>query len=677
MQTETILYIIIAGILALLVALFQYMYKSKKRSKRYVLLTFLRFLTLFSVLLLLINPKFEKVTYFNEKPNLVIAVDNSESVSYLKQNEKAKQLLDDLQSNKDLNERFNLDVYSFGKELKPLDSLTFNERQSNVAQVFDNLNQVYNTSIAPKIVISDGNQTYGNDYEFATNKYKQPIFPIVLGDTIQHTDLKIEQLNVNRYAYLKNKFPIEIIAVYNGKSSVSTELKITSGNATVYSQSLNFNTTNSSQVINVTLPANSVGVQTYKATLIPLENEKNVVNNIKNFAVEVIDQKTNVAIVSDILHPDLGAFKKAIESNEQRQATILKPNEFLNNSNDFQLVIVYQPNNNFKLFYDEIAKLNLNKFTVLGNNTTWSALNNYQSNYKQDITNQTENFQPTLNANYATFIVDDLNFSDFPPLETEFGETEFSIPFETILYKTINGRQINEPLLATFEINDRREAVLNGEGIWRWRAQSYLDDQSFENFDNFIGKLVQYLSSNQKRNRLNVTYESFYNGNDNITVAAQFFNKNYEFDDTANLQITLKSKDDQSTKTYPFLLKNNSYEVDLSGLPAGDYEFTVSVGSENISTSGVFKVLDYNVEQQFLNANVSKLQKLSANSQGTSYFIDNTNNLISDLLNDKRFVTIQKSTKNTMPLIDWQWLLAIIVLSLAAEWFIRKYNGLI
>lgn len=677
MQTETILYIIIAGILALLLALFQYMYKSKKRSKRYVLLTFLRFLTLFSVLLLLINPKFEKVTYFNEKPNLVIAVDNSESVSYLKQNEKAKQLLDDLQSNKDLNDRFNLDVYSFGKEIKPLDSLTFNERQSNVAQVFDNLNQVYNTSIAPTIVISDGNQTYGNDYEFATNKYKQPIFPIVLGDTIQHTDLKIEQLNVNRYAYLKNKFPVEIIAVYNGKSSVTSELKITSGNATVYSQALNFTTTNSSQVINVTLPANGVGVQTYKATLVTLENEKNVVNNVKNFAVEVIDQKTNVAIVSDMLHPDLGAFKKAIESNEQRQATILKSNEFLNNSNDFQLVIVYQPNNNFKLVYDEISKLNLNKFTVLGTNTNWSALNNFQSNYKQDITNQTENFQPTLNANYATFIVDDLNFGDFPPLETEFGETEFSIPFETILYKTINGRQINEPLLATFEINDRREAVLNGEGIWRWRAQSYLDDKSFENFDNFIGKLVQYLSSNQKRNRLNVTYESFYNGNDNITIAAQFFNKNYEFDATANLQISLKNKDDQSTKTYPFLLKNNSYEVDLSGLPAGDYEFTISVGSENISTSGVFIVLDYNVEQQFLNANVSKLQKLSANSQGTSYFIENTNNLISDLLNDKRFVTIQKSTKNTMPLIDWLWLLAIIVLSLAAEWFIRKYNGLI
>ncbi len=676
MQTETVTYIIIAGIIALLVALFQYMYKTKKRSKLYVLLTFLRFLSVFSLLLLLINPKFEKRTYFNEKPNLVVAVDNSESVAYLKQNESALQLVKHLQSHKELNERFNLDVYAFGKDIKQSDSLSFDERQSNLSQVFEGLSQVYNTSIAPTILISDGNQTYGNDYEFTANTYKQPVFSVILGDTVQHTDLKIEQLNVNKYAFLKNKFPVEIIAVYNGKSSVNTELRITSGAAVVFSQPLHFDINTSSRVINLDLPANSVGVQTYKAELIPLESEKNKVNNIKNFAVEIIDQKTNVAIVSDISHPDLGAFKKAIESNEQRQATILKPNDFIVNSNDFQMVIIYQPNNNFKLVYDEISNLNLNKFTVLGSKTDWNAHNSFEPNYKQEITNQKEDFQPTLNTNYSTFIVDNLDFGSFPPLQTEFGATAFKIPYETILYKTISGRQINEPLLATFEHNGRREAVLNGEGIWKWRSQSYLNDKTFENFDNLIGKLVQYLSSTQKRSRLNVIYESFYNGNDNIKIDAQFFNKNYEFDATANLIISLKNKDAQ-TKTYPFLLKNNGYEVDLNGLPAGDYDFTVSASSENISSSGTFKVLDYNVEQQFLNANVSKLQKLSANSQGTSYFINDTDALLSGLLQDKRFVAIQKSTKNSMPLIDWQWLLVIIVLSLSAEWFIRKYNGLI
>ncbi len=677
MSTQTLLFIILAGIIALSLALFQYIYKSKKRTKVYMLLAFLRFVTIFSVLLLLINPKFDKTTYTNEKPNLVIAVDNSESVSYLRQDSKAKRLIAELKTNKELNERFNLEFYRFGKEVQASESLSFDEKQSNPSLLFDRLSQVYNRTASPIVLITDGNQTYGNDYEYSTNRQKQPVFPVILGDTTQYLDLKIQQLNVNRYAYLKNQFPVEIIAVYSGTSNASSQLKITSGNATVYNQNISFSKSNPSQVVNLTLPANRAGVNSYKAELIPIENEKNVVNNIKNFAVEVIDQKTKVAIVSDIIHPDLGALKKSIESNEQRQATILKPNEFLNQSNDYQMVIIYQPNNNFRLVYDEIEKLKLNKFVIVGKQTSWSALNSFQSFYSQNITNQTEEFQPALNPNYSTFIIDNLNFSDFPPLVSEFGEVKFSVPTETILFKTINGTQINESLLATFEANDRREAILLGEGIWRWRAQSYLEDKSFTNFDDFIGKLVQYLSSNQKKTRLNVTYESFYNGNDDVKINAQYFNKNYEFDATANLSITLKNKESQETKTFPFILKNTSYEVDLSGLSAGDYSFTVSVSNENISSSAELKILDYNVEQQFLNANVEKLQNLATSSNGTSYFIDDTNALLDNLLKDERFVTIQKSSKNVVPLIDWKFLLAIIALSLSAEWFIRKYNGLI
>ncbi len=677
MNTETILYIILAGIIALSLALFQYIYKSKKRTKVYMFLAFLRFVTIFSVLLLLINPKFDKTTYFNEKPNLIVAVDNSESVSYLKQDEKAKQLLAELKSNKELNERFNLEFYRFGKDVETTDSLSFNEKQTNPSLLLDRLSQVYGNTTSPTLLISDGNQTYGNDYEFYTNRYKQPIYPVILGDTTQYMDVKIQQLNVNKYAYLKNKFPVEVIVVSNGASNISTQFKITSGSATLFSQNINFTKANSSQIINLTLPANRVGVNSYKAELVAIENEKNTVNNIKNFAVEVIDQKTNVAIISDILHPDLGALKKSIESNEQRQATILKPNEFISQSNDFQLAILYQPNNNFKLVYDEIEKLKLNKFVIVGTKTTWTSLNSFQSFYTQTITNQTEEFQPVLNPNYSTFIIDNLDFSNFPPLKSEFGETRFSVPNEAILYKTINGLQLRESLLTTFEVGNMREAFLNGEGIWRWRAQSYLDNKSFTNFDNFMGKLVQYLSSIQKKTRLNVNYESFYNGNDDVKVTAQYFNKNYEFDATATLNITLKNKDTEESRTFPFILKNTNYEVDLSGLPAGDYSFTASVANENISKSGELKILDYNVEQQFLNANVTKLKSLATNSNGASYFIADTKSLVDNLLKDERFVTIQKSSKNVVPLINWKFLLAIIALSLSAEWFIRKYNGLI
>ncbi|MCL8006189.1 VWA domain-containing protein [Gelidibacter japonicus] len=677
MNTETILYIILAGIIALSLALFQYIYKHRKRLKTYVLLTFLRFVSLFSVFLLVINPKFNKITYFNEKPNLLIAVDNTESVKYLDQDQKTRDLVGLLQKDEGLNERFDLKLFSFGKDVNNLEALSFDEKQTNPTVVFERFSQVYGNSIAPLILITDGNQTYGNDYEFAAQNYKQAVFPIILGDTTRYTDLKIEQLNVNKYAYLKNKFPIEIIAVYNGGEEVSTQLTVSSGNTIVFSENLTFNKEQSSRVVNLSLPANRPGVHSYKAELKPLANEKNIVNNINNFAVEVIDRKTHVAIVSDIIHPDLGALKKAIESNEQRQASILKPTEFLNQKNDFQQVILYKPNQNFKLVYNEIQTLNINTFTILGPKTNWLEFNRLQSFMQQTVTNQYEDFQPSLNSNFNVFIVDDLNFSDFPPLQTEFGTATFSLPIEIILYKTVNGIQLNEPLLWSFEVNQKRAVVLNGEGIWRWRAQSYLDKKSFHDFDNFIGKIIQYLDSNQKRSRLNVSYESFYNGNDNVLLTAQFFNRTYEFDKTASLEITVKNKESEQSQKLPFILKQSNYQVDLSGLEAGDYVFTVQAQEENISQSGEFKILDYSVEQQFLNANVLKLQNLATLSQGTSYFINDTDALVDQLIKDERFPTIQKSTKKVVPLIDWKFLLAFIALSLSAEWFIRKYNGLI
>ncbi|WP_163514961.1 VWA domain-containing protein [Gelidibacter japonicus] len=677
MNTETILYIILAGIIALSLALFQYIYKHRKRSKTYVLLTFLRFVSLFSVFLLVINPKFNKITFFNEKPNLLIAVDNTESVKYLDQDQKTRDLVELLQKDEGLNERFDLKLFSFGKDVNNLEALSFDEKQTNPTVVFERFYQVYGNSIAPLILITDGNQTYGNDYEFAAQNYKQAVFPIILGDTTRYTDLKIEQLNVNKYAYLKNKFPIEIIAVYNGVEEVSTQLTISTGNTVVFSENLTFNKEQSSRLVNLSLPANRPGVHSYKAELKPLANEKNTVNNIKNFAVEVIDRKTHVAIVSDIIHPDLGALKKSIESNEQRQASILKPTEFLNQKDDFQQVILYQPNQNFKLVYDEIQTLNINTFTILGPKTNWLEFNRLQSFMQQTVTNQYEDFQPSLNSNFNVFIVDDLNFSDFPPLQTEFGTATFSLPIEIILYKTVNGIQLNEPLLWSYEVNQKRAVVLNGEGIWRWRAQSYLDKKSFHDFDNFIGKIIQYLDSNQKRSRLNVSYESFYNGNDNVLLTAQFFNRTYEFDKTASLEITVKNKESEQSQKLPFILKQSNYQVDLSGLEAGDYVFTVKAQEENISQSGEFKILDYSVEQQFLNANVLKLQNLATLSQGTSYFINDTDALVDQLIKDERFPTIQKSTKKVVPLIDWKFLLAFIALSLSAEWFIRKYNGLI
>ncbi|WP_034058969.1 vWA domain-containing protein [Lacinutrix jangbogonensis] len=677
MSTQTLLLIILAGIVALLLALFQYKYKSKGASKKNSVFALLRFLSIFGMLLLLINPKFEQINVYNEKPNLVIAIDNSNSIKYLNQEENVTKIVQRISSNETLRNKFNIDVFSFGNTLNTSDSLSFTENQTNIDKAFKELNQVYKRTVSPTIIISDGNQTYGNDYEYTAKKYNQPIYSIVVGDTARYLDLQLKQLNVNKYAFLKNKFPVEVILVYNGAENVNTKFVVTSGKNTVYSKNLSFSETDNSKFLNFTLPANSVGVKSYSASIIPIATEKNKANNSKNFAVEVVDEKTKVAIVSAVLHPDLGMLKKSIETNEQRKVIFLNPQDAIEQLNDLQLVIVYNPNNTFRRLFEALKLQNKNKLVIAGPKTDFNFLNTVSENYQHDITSQTEDYQPILNVNYSSFIIDDLDFDSFPPLLANFGAPTFSVPFESILYKKVGAINTEEPLLATFEINGRREAVLFGENLWKWRAQSFINTKSFNAFDNFTGKLIQYLASNKRKNRLNLDYESFYQGSSNIVISAQFFNKNYEFDVNESLKIIVTDKISKTSKTIPFILKNNNYQVDLSTLPASEYAFTVKAANENISKSGNFKILEYNIEQQFLNANVSKLKAIADQSNGANYFVSNYNTLINELAEDNRYKPIQKSNKNIVPLIDWKYLLALIALTLAIEWFMRKYNGLI
>jgi len=191
-STQTLLYIILAGIVALLLALFQYKFKAKGAAKRNALFAFLRFLSIFGVLILLINPKFEQVTVYNEKPNLVVAIDNSKSIPHLNQSENVLSIIESFKKNDALNNAFNTDVFSFGNNLNTIDSLDFTETQTNIDKVFKELNQVYKNTVSPTVLITDGNQTYGNDYEYAAKQYKQAIYPIIIGDTSVYADVKIK-----------------------------------------------------------------------------------------------------------------------------------------------------------------------------------------------------------------------------------------------------------------------------------------------------------------------------------------------------------------------------------------------------------------------------------------------------------------------------------------------------
>jgi hypothetical protein len=677
LNLETILYIVIAAIISLIVTLFIYGYKTKYTSRLRWIFGLLRFTTLFSILVLLINPTFKTNTYSIEKPKLPVLVDNSYSIASLGQTQGAINVVEAFQQNKALNDKFDVSYFEFGTDYKLLDTLSFDQKNTNISNVLSSVQELFDSEIAPTIIVTDGNQTLGTDYQYSTSKLKHPLYPVILGDSIKYQDLKIQSLTSNRYSFLKNKFPVEAVLVYNGTGRVSSEFVVTKNNRVVYRKPVLFSQTNNTHIITFSLPAQSVGLQDYTASIRPLETEKNKVNNTKRFAVDVIDQTTNVLIVSSVLHPDIGMLKKAITTNEQRSVTFSKPQDAAAVLNDYQLVILYQPNSEFASVYKELKKLKKNTFVFTGLETDWSFVNSVQKYYQKEVVNQNEQVTAGLNLNYGVFGISPIGFSDFPPLQTKFGSLYINTPHQTILEQFVDGIASESPMLATIEIDGNRHAIWDGQDLWKWRSQSYRETQSFEDFDTFMGKMIQYLGSNKRRSRLEVSSASFYYNNTPINISAQYFDKGFVFDPRAELTITVVDTNTKKSTVYPLLLKNNFYEVGLNSLQAGSYSYTISVKDQQIARSGSFTILEFNIEQQFLNANSKSLERLALKTGGAIFYPSQIDGLIDKLITNQSYVSTEKSQQKAVPLIFIKWLLALIAFCLSIEWFIRKFNGLI
>ncbi|HQF47448.1 MAG TPA: hypothetical protein PLZ71_02200 [Flavobacterium alvei] len=675
MTTNTILLLLLSLLIAGSLSFFQYLYKARIKSKVSLVLAFLRFLSIFGLLLLLINPIMSRKTFETIKTPLPIVVDNSSSIVDLKAKEMALELFKKLSANKELQEKFEVQYYRFDSEFQQSDEFDFKGTQTNLDEVAKSLKSIYKNTVFPTVLITDGNQTSGNDYVYSFDANNK-IYPLIVGDTTTFLDLKVTQLNVNKYAFHKNKFPVEVFLNYSGNKNITADFRISQGNSVLAKQSISFSSSKKTAIVNVLLPADKVGLQVFKATISSKEKEKNSYNNTKNFAVEIIDQKTNVAIISAINHPDIGALKRAIESNAQRKATVIKPNS-INSLQDYNVLILYQPTNEFKSFFEKNKVAGINTFIVTGNNTDFNFLNQQQPNLVFKMSGQKEDYLAEFNSQFNLFAIDNIGFENFPPLQNPFGTITTNGTVSTLLTSKIRNIDTNASLLAFVENQGKRSAFLLGENVWKWRLQSHIDHQSFEKFDVFVDKIIQFLASNDSKKSLVVNHESFYNSGEAIEILASYFNKNYEFDEKARLTISVTNTKTKQAKNYDLLKGNNSFKVNLDGLSAGSYNFTVKELNSKTSYSSHFEILDFDIEKQFVNPDVQTLNQLASQTQGKVYFPDQVDSLIKTLLENENYKALQKEISTKTPLIDWVWLLVLIAIILAAEWFLRKYNGML
>ncbi len=675
METLTVLYIFFAAIVALGFSLFQYFYKRKAKGTYYLLLAFFRFVGIFGIFLLLINPEFSKPSYTLEKTNLVILADNSTSI--LESGTMANNLVSEFGNSNEIAERFNIDNYKFGSDVAPLDSLSFTERITNIHKSLSSLKDVYAREQTVTVLLTDGNQTIGQDYGYFKPDSQNTVYAIVLGDTTKYRDLSVGPVQTNKYAFLNNKFQLETYISYQGNAPVAATVSISMNEQVVYRENIKLDYSNNLKPITTKIDANTVGVKNIEVRVTTVPEERNTANNSRRTTVEVIDEKTKIALVSDLLHPDLGTLKKAIESNEQRSVSIFKSSEPTATLESMDLLIFYQPTVSFRNHMAFAKLMNANTFILTGTHTDYSFLNEMNMGFEIENGYPEQEVFGLLNTSFSKYDISNLDLSDFPPLVSDAGPLLFSQPYEALLGTQIRGLDVQEPLWSVWETNARRQSLLTGEGLWKWRMQTYRNTDDFSNFDEFVGNLIRYLTTTKNKARLNVDYEKVYDGSSNVFIRATYFDEAFLFEPNAKINITVTNTTTNETSTTPMVLKNSYFEVDLTNLLPGEYSFKVTVEKEPNIENGIFSISEFDMENQFVSSNVAKLNQLALGSGGETYYPSELDVLLQDLIANDAYVPTEKRTENVVSLIDFKILLAIIAFAFAAEWFIRKYNGLI
>jgi hypothetical protein len=667
--------ILISIFLALLVALFQYRAWNKS-SVIFWLLTFFRTISIAILILLLFNLSIDQIKKQKVKPNLILMVDNSKSIEHLNKSDQLKKIYKSIISNNELQNKFTINSFSFGKELKPLDCLDFKSKQSNINKSIKSIFNIYKSEVAPIILISDGNQTFGENY---LNKYDIPfnqlVYPIVVGDTIVNEDLKISKINTNKYTFIENEFPVEVFVNYNGNKLIESELVIENKGKRIIYEKITLSASKRASSYTFYLKTNTKGLNTFEIKLKPIDGEKLILNNNKKFAIEALNEKIDVAFVSELSHPDLGTFSTILRNKKKFNLYHLRPNDFVENPAKYEMALIYQPNNNFGKVFESLKKHGINNLIISSTQTDIRFLNKVQELFTQDLVNLTDESQAYLSNIAGDISLENIDFNNYPPIKSNLGRIKFSSSYNLILKKIINGVKTDQPLLISADNNGLRQVVFFGEDIWKWRMYCFKRNLNFSKFDSFFYSLFQYLSTKERSEQIKSIHELIFDGTMPIEIYAKLYDDNFKENFSRKLKIEIYSETN-NTLTYDMNIVNGIYLINLDNLDPGLYTYKILSPDNSTSKKGEFEILSSNIETRFFSSNHQYLKEIAKAYETQCYSYDNYKNLIDHLLVNDIYNTVDKLEKKSLPLINLRYLLAILLLSLTIEWFLRKYNGL-
>ena len=535
---------------------------------------------------------------------------------------------------------------------------------------------------AAMLVIGDGIYNAGQNPVNQVRMIGYPVFTIIEGDTILHSDLRISQIRANPTAFPGKPFPVEVEISGHDLKPGQSQLTITRNGRILDQRAIQISGPTVFLHEFFQIECKDTGLQHFKIQISPVVGEQNTANNTRLLTVDVLNSQREILVLAGAPHPDIGALTNALESDPQFHVVVAPFGHFEDYSPEkFNLIIFYQlPEKgepgmaNLKRFIDSRTS----RWYFLGAKCSIATFNKLNTGMKIVGGNeQLTDVQIKINSGFGLFHLD-LRLNDWleahEPLVVPAGKTETEPFMETFFFQ--RGKDDAGPVLVMGEQKGVKTAVMTGEGIWKWRisAMSVVGDENL--FNSWIMNTACYLALKRNEDQFNVHFDRMVMANDVVRFSATLFNAIYEPVRNSAVKLDLTNATGKLFH-YVFTESNDGYELNAGHLPSGSYHFsaTAKIGADSLMESGDFEVVAVQTEKLETNANPQMLKALAEYSGGKAYNTSQTSELFRDLTE-----FLEKKSERTvevvmMDAIRYEFVLLLLIFLLAVEWFLRRFWG--
>ncbi|MFC5408722.1 VWA domain-containing protein [Larkinella bovis] len=646
-----------------------------------------RFLVVSVVCFLLLNPLIRSVQTITEKPKVVLAVDNSESMTVggRAQLDRALEAANELRERL-TSEDIEVAVQTLNDSLATgdLKTIPFTQRTTNLSNMLGGIRNAYEgRNLTDVVLISDGIANQGLSPTFG--RYNFALHTVGVGDTIPKRDVQLKDAIANKIAYLGNQFPIQAEVTSYGFQGKTGTVVLRQNGRELGRQTVSFDRPETFQQLTFQTSSSQKGMQHYVVEVLPQSGEFTPRNNRRDVYIDIIDGKEKILLLALSPHPDVKALRSIIEKNQNYELDIRIVNGGTADIPDktYDLVILHQLPDNQNAGAAAVQRA-LQKNTpvlfIVGTQSGLSAFNT-QNPVMQIVAGggQTDKVTGRFNADFRQLNLDAQKLSlldRLPPVLVPFGDYKLSPGSEVVLWQQVGSVRTSKPLLAINSSAQRKAAVLAGEGLWEWRLEEFALTDNQAVVDELFQKVMQLVSIKEDRRKLRVypVRNEFLFG-EKVVFETEMYNDIYEklFDRPVSLEITNERAVPRSFNYTP-TASNTRFEV--SNLPEGVYRFraTASLNGRAETATGEFIVREQQFEAINTTADHLMLRQLAQQTGGRFYNAASLASLADDLVKRKPPGRLS-SNEELNELINLRWLFFLIVLLISAEWGLRKYHG--